>query len=250
MDYSVTINGIPLKAHFSSRSINEIFIPLLQRLTKLQQEKQRRVLMLLAAPPGAGKSTLLSLLEKLSLEREGLTPVQVIGMDGFHRPQEYLLSHFIRHNGKMVSMVQIKGAPITFDLEKLRSRVAEIADGKVCGWPAYDRTIHNPVENAILVDKDIVILEGNYLLLNEDGWKDLSGYADYTVFLRAEEELLRQRLIERHMKTGAEKKAAEDFVDFSDLPNVRLCLENSGKADLTLSIDDTGDYSIFDTGFS
>lgn len=246
MKYSVTINGIPVEAHYSSRSIDEIFIPLLQRLTKLQHEKQRRILMILAAPPGAGKTTLLSFLEKLSSERDGLMPVQVIGMDGFHRRQEYLMSHSVQRDGSMIPMVQIKGAPVTFDLEKLKNRVAEIADGRVCGWPAYDRTLHNPVEDAVLVNKEIVILEGNYLLLDEDGWRDIAGYADYSVFVRAEEELLRERLIERRMKTGVEEKAAVEFVDFSDMPNVRLCLTHSGRADLTLAIDHNGDYDIVD----
>ena len=37
-----------------------------------------------------------------------------------------------------------------------------------------------------------------------------------------------------------ERKAAEAFVDFSDMANVRLCLENSKKADLELEITQDG----------
>ena len=52
MDYKVTINGIPVDAHYSEHAVDEIFVPLLKKLTELQMMKQRRILMLLAAPPG------------------------------------------------------------------------------------------------------------------------------------------------------------------------------------------------------
>ena len=40
-----------------------------------------------------------------------------------------------------------------------------------------------------------------------------------------------------------EEKASAEFMDFSDMPNVRLCLEHSKKADLTLELDRDGDYN-------
>ena len=60
--------------------------------------------------------------------------------------------------------------------------------------------------------------------------------------MSADEDLLRTRLIERRMKTGVAEDAAIRFVDFSDMPNVRLCLEKSLPADLQLAIDAEGDY--------
>ncbi len=242
--HSVMINGIRVDAAYSEQAVNEIFVPLLQRLTELQQEKGRRILVMLAAPPGAGKTTLLSFLEKLSHERKELGNIQVIGMDGFHRRQEYLLSHYVEHDGKQVAMVEIKGAPITFDLEKLTDSVRRVAAGAVCGWPAYDRLLHNPVEDALRVDGQIILLEGNYLLLDEDGWRGLSAYADYTISIAANEAFLRDRLIGRKMKTGADEASAVRFVDFSDMPNARLCLEKTKPADLQLLTDSDGEYRI------
>ena len=87
-----------------------------------------------------------------------------------------------------------------------------------------------------------MLLEGNYLLLDEDGWRGLSAYADYTVSVRADEAMLRRRLIDRRIMTGVEREAATRFVDFSDMPNVRLCLERTMPADVRLSIDADGDY--------
>ena len=237
IEYPVTINGVKVLAQYTQRSVDEIFLPLLNDLSSLQREKGRRILVMLAAPPGSGKSTLLSFLERLSRDT-----IQVIGMDGFHRRQEYLVSHFTERDGKQIPMVKIKGAPVTFDLDLLTAGIKRIAAGETCGWPVYDRMLHNPVEDAILVNGDIVLLEGNYLLLDQDGWRDLSGYADYTISIRADEALLRSRLIDRRIKTGVDESAAIRFVDYSDMPNVRLCLEKTMRADCQLWIDAGGDY--------
>ena len=242
IEHNVLINGIRVNSQYSEQAVNGIFIPLLKRLTQLRQKKGKRILVMLAAPPGAGKTTLLTFLEKLSREREDTEPIQIIGMDGFHRRQEYLLNHYVQRGGKQVAMVEIKGAPVTFDLERLAESVKKVAAGEICGWPVYDRLLHNPVENAICVDGSIILLEGNYLLLDEDGWRDLSAYADYTVSIRAGEEFLRSRLIDRKMKTGVNEEKSVQFVDSSDMPNVRICLEKSKPADLQLTVDADGEY--------
>ncbi|MBR4539440.1 MAG: nucleoside/nucleotide kinase family protein [Clostridia bacterium] len=244
MEYQVAINGIEVKAQYTEQAVNAIFLPLLKELTDRQKQKGKRLLTMMAAPPGAGKSTLAGFLERLSHVRPELGSVQAIGMDGFHRRQEYLLSHDTQRDGKRIPMVEIKGAPVTFDLERLTERVKKIAAGENCGWPVYDRMLHNPVENALQVNSDIVLLEGNYLLLDENGWRDLSSRADYTIFLSADEDMLRTRLIERKIKTGVDEKAAVRFVDFSDMPNVRLCLEKSLPAMLPLRIDAEGDFHL------
>ena len=241
-EHHILINGIEVAARYSDRAVDGIFVPLLEKLTGMQRAAGRRILVLLAAPPGAGKSTLASFLERLSRERAGLCPVQAVGMDGFHRRQEYLLSHTTERDGKTIRMVEVKGAPVTFDLEKLLSAVRRVAAGETCGWPVYDRLLHNPVEDALTVDGEIVLLEGNYLLLDEEGWRDLAAYADYTVSVSAGEELLRDRLIDRKIHTGVAEDAAVRFVDYSDMPNVRLCLAKSVPADLRLRLDDSGDY--------
>ena len=91
----------------------------------------------------------------------------------------------------------------------------------------------------ITVDGDIVLLEGNYLLLDEPGWRELRTYAGYTVLIRADEELLRRRLTDRKAMGMASYDEAEKFVEFSDMRNVRTCLGKSCDAELILRI--TGD---------
>lgn len=138
-------------------------------------------------------------------------------------------------------MVGIKGAPITFDLDKFLGKLEELKANPVCKWPLYDRLLHNPVEDKITVEGDIILLEGNYLLLDTEEWNGLSSFADYTISLTADEDLLRKRLIERRIACGHPKEESADFVDFSDMANVRLCLKHSKKADLMLHVNENGE---------
>ena len=240
MTYETEINGIKSRVRFSEENISGLFLPLLGCLTRLREQKGRRILAFLAAPPGAGKSTLLSFLQELSERTEGCAPLTVIGMDGFHRYQDYLLTHTTVRNGEEIPMVKVKGAPETFDLERLTERVRRAAAGEECGWPEYDRLLHNPREDAVRITGDLVLLEGNYLLLNRPGWKDLRAYADYTIRLEADEEFLRQRLIDRRIRTGVDAEEAARFVDYSDMANVRICLRESAEADQVWRVDADG----------
>ena len=243
IDHKVIINGIEVQASYTEANVSEIFLPLLSDLTDLHKKKGKRILTMLAAPPGAGKSTLLSFLERLSGEHSETEEIQTIGMDGFHRRQEYLISHNTNRDGKEIPMVNVKGSPETFDLEKLTDSIRRISEGEVFGWPMYDRHLHNPVEDAIQVSHDIVILEGNYLLLDLKGWRDLSKYADYTILIRSDEHILKERLIERRKLSGHPAEEAESFVEYSDMYNARLCLEHSKQADLTLQLNPDNSYS-------
>ena len=243
IEHTVSVNGIEVTAAYSERAVNELFIPLLKKLSEMHIIKGSRILAMLAAPPGAGKSTLLSFLEILAHEHQDIDDIQVIGMDGFHRRQEYLKTHYVTRDGRQIPMVDIKGAPVTFDLDKLTERVRNVSEGEICDWPVYDRMLHNPVEDVIRIDGNIVILEGNYLLLDEDGWRELHNYADYTISIRAGEDLLRERLIDRRMKTGVSGEAATRFVDYSDMPNVRLCLKKTMPSDMQLTVDSNGEYT-------
>ena len=234
--FSTEINGLAVDAAYSCDNVENIFLPLLRKWKELQKKEARRIVILLAAPPGAGKTTLAQFLHQLSVSEEGLTPVTVLGMDGFHRRQEYQLSHTVIRNGENVSMVRIKGAPVTFDLESLHARVMRVAAGENCPWPTYNRLLHNPQDNAFIVSGNIVLLEGNYLLLDEDGWREMKDLADDTIRIVADREMLRGRLIARKAASGTSYEEAVAFVDTSDLANVDICLTRSLPANLTLRL--------------
>ena len=246
MYYTLENSGVTTRAHYSRANVNEIFLPLLRRLTVLREQKGSRVLALLAAPPAAGKSTLAALLEALSRSEGGLCPLTAVAMDGFHRRQAWLLSHSFERDGRQVPMVKIKGAPQTFDVEKLLERARRVAAGEDCPWPKYDRKVHDPVEDGRTVTGEIVLLEGNYLLLDADGWRELRGIADYSISVSADPEMLRERLLRRHLAGGKSREDALAIVDGSDMANIRLCLARSARADLRLTLEGDGEYRVLE----
>ena len=243
MIFTLDNSGMVGEAFFADEDIDRVFLPLLRHLTALRREKGRRILAMLAAPPAAGKSTLSEVLGILSRQEPGLYPLSVLSMDGFHRPQEWLRSHTTSLGGRTVPMTKIKGAPQTFDLEALARSVGRVAAGEDCLWPRYDRRLHDPVEGAVRVTGEVVLLEGNYLLLDGEGWREVRAYADYTLFVSADPALLRKRLLKRHMAGGKSPKEAADIIEQSDMANAQLCLRRSVPADLSLYLDDDGRYT-------
>lgn len=241
MNIRLTINGFEDTVHFDDAAISGLFLPILQAISRRQRELGRRMTVFLAAPPGTGKSTLAAFLEQLSRETPGLTPLQALGMDGFHHHQDYILSHTALCCGREVPMRLIKGAPESFDLEKLRQTLSDIRSDSLL-WPLYDRRLHDVVENAIPVQAPIVLVEGNWLLLDEPGWSDLPH--DAGIFIHADPEQLRRRLVERKMRGGTSREEAEAHYLRSDGPNVLRCLSRHLPADWTLTMTGTGAFQL------
>lgn len=231
--YIFDVNGNKISATFDEDNIQNIFIPLLKKWTNLYKEKQRRILVLLAAPPGCGKTTTSLFLEYLSHQIDDVMPIQIVGMDGFHRYQDYLDTHYMIRDNKEILMKEVKGCPETFDVEKFIEKIKEtkVQDAY---WPVYNRALHNPEENQIYVDGSIVLIEGNYLLLNEEPWNQIHLLFDDTLFIEAKEEELKKRLVSRKMMGGTPYHLATDFYIKSDGVNVVRVLNHSLKANTHL----------------
>jgi len=235
--FEFCVNGLTIRAEFSPQDTQNIFIPLLERLAKLQQSAGRRIAVFLAAPPAAGKSTLCCYLEHLSRTVPGLTPVQTVGIDGFHYYQDYLDNHEIERGGRTIPLKTIKGAPETYDVEKLRMLLDSLNEENQF-WPVYDRRVHNPVENVVEIREKILILEGNWLLLDEEPWNMLS--CDYSIFLRSGDESQLERIVQRKMMGGFSEEHARQIVRSNDWPNILRCMNHSRRGDLNLAYNQNG----------
>ena len=233
--FPLVINGFTISADYEQEDMETIFLPLLRKLSEFQKEKKRRLLVFLAAPPAVGKSTLASVLAHLSRVDEQLCEIQDIGLDGFHYPQRYLDSHTMLNDGIRIPLRDVKGCPETFDIKKLTEALRIIRDQDIT-WPVYDRNLHDVFEDQIQISKDILLLEGNWLLLQEEGWKELKQFCDYSIFIQAEEDMLKQRLIERKIQGGLSRSEAIAFYERSDGRNVSRVLQHSMQADLTLRL--------------
>ncbi len=240
-EYILDVNGFKTVAAYDERAVNEIFLPLLRYWTELRRKSGRRIIAFLCAPPGAGKTTLSLLLEQLSHEHDELEDIQSVGLDGFHYRSEYIASHTVTVDGIELPMKRVKGSPETFDVAALTKRL-ELMKTENVMWPIYDRNIHDVSEAAVEVTQSIVLLEGNWLLYTEPSWAELIDYCDDSVFIYAGHELLRERLIERKVRGGLSRAAAEEFYLGSDSKNVDRLLKHHHRARLELTMTGDGEY--------
>ncbi|MBR2774149.1 MAG: nucleoside/nucleotide kinase family protein [Selenomonadaceae bacterium] len=243
LTYKMEVNGLWQEVKFSEAAVEEIFMPFMRELTDLKMTMDRKVIAYLVAPPGAGKSTLAQFLEKLSRERsKEVDPIRALGIDGYHYTAAYMNITTIERDGKQVLMRDVKGAPETFDVDLLVDKIREVRQ-EGTDWNIYDRRIHDVLPDYWSVEDDIILLEGNYLLLKETGWTNVRVLSDYSVFIDAEPELLRERLINRKVAGGKSREEAERFFDFSDSKNIERVLKNSARADETWKLLSDGDFA-------
>lgn len=218
----IEVNGFPVEAISDSALITDSLLPRLASMSP--RPGAARAFAFLAGPPGCGKSTLAELIRNAAADDS--LDLDVIGMDGFHYTNQYLSHHSGTVNGRQVRLSDVKGAPETFDLPALRHRLERCATETV-KWPEYDRRCHDPVDGPKPVRASRVLLEGNWLLLDEPGWSDLHKQASLTIRIDAAPDLLKERLIARKCAGGTSRPDAEKFYHDSDLPNVHCCLEHS-----------------------
>ena len=231
------INGVCVQAHFDDKCVETVLKPLVRRLLGKASRKQGRFLILLAAPSAAGKSTLAAFLEDLSGGK-----IQALGMDGFHRHQEEILRSTVVRNGETIPMVRVKGAPESFDVRKLYNALEALQQGCDIRFPVYDRRLHDVAEDALEITSDVLLIEGNWLLLDELVWRDLP--KDFTIFAEAEEALLKERVIDRRLRTGRTLEEAQTLYEECDGPNIRLCMQNHLNPDVLLVQTADGTYEM------
>ncbi len=239
--YEMTVNGLPQQVRYNEDTVNELFLPLLSELDSLYMSAERRIVVFLAAPPATGKSTLAQFLEYLSKEHHTMARIRALGMDGFHFPADYLETHFTERDGETIPLKSIKGAAETFDVEGLQAKLRAVRR-KETKWPVYDRNIHDVIPESDTVEADVILVEGNWLLLKDSRWTNIRIMADYSVFIEAAPEFLRERLIERKIQGGLPQEEAESFYENSDHQNVMRVLQESAEADQIWVMQEDGDF--------
>ena len=184
----------------------------------------RRTLLGITGAPGAGKSTIAGRLA------DAVAKSVVVPMDGFHLPTADLLR---------LGRVDRRGAPDTFDadgfvglLETLRSAAGDIEA------PGFDRSIEEPVPGAVSVPATtrLVIVEGNYLLLDTLPWSRAAGFLDAVWFIQSPERIRVERLAARFIAYGMPPAAARERVEHgSDARNAELVAASMHRADLIIA---------------
>jgi pantothenate kinase len=186
----------------------------------------RRTLLGITGPPGAGKSTLAE-----ALITELGDAAALVGMDGFHLAQAELVRR---------QREERKGAPDTFDsfgyaalLQRLRAAVEPVVYA-----PLFRRDLEEPIAGGVPVARDVplVITEGNYLLLEGDGWPEARRQLDEVWYLDLPDDVRLRRLIRRHEEFGKDPDAAHAWATGTDQHNAELVAAGRGRADLVIRL--------------
>jgi pantothenate kinase len=190
-------------------------------------QNKARFIVAIAGPPGAGKSTLADQLGQAIRDRG--ESAEVLPMDGFHMDNGVL-----RQKGLLTR----KGAPETFDVRGFIDVVRAVGAAEVeVLVPVFDRSRELAVAAARTIPPTtrFILVEGNYLLLDQAPWSSLYPCFDLTIAIHPGLQVLHDRLMERWRSYGFDEDAALAKTEHNDMRNAHYILQNSRPADILLS---------------
>lgn len=225
--------------------MNEIYHNLAQRavqaLLRLEANTETpspRLLIALAGAPGAGKTTTAAAVTRIVnsnlLPAPDSRSMVGVSMDGFHYPRAVL-----DQMPDPAKAHEKRGAPFTFDAEACVAFVKSCRDtSRELQAPSFDHAVKDPVEGGTIIPPitRIVLIEGNYLLSNEEPWKQIGEFVDEKWFIDVRVELARERVAARHVASGItpDREGALWRVDNIDLPNGDYIKEHLVPPDVTV----------------
>ncbi|CDF97838.1 type I pantothenate kinase [Avibacterium paragallinarum] len=206
----------PLLGFNEELSLNEvstIYLPLTRLINYYIEENLRRQTVLkrflsqdtqktpyiisIAGSVAVGKSTSARILQSLLANWPQVRRVDLITTDGFLYPLEKL---------KAKNILDKKGFPISYDTQRLIHFLADIKSGKRnVKAPIYSHLTYDIVRDKFdIVDQpDILILEGLNVLQQSNNHTNqvfVSDFVDFSIFVDAEEILLKKWYIHRFLK--------------------------------------------------
>jgi len=192
-------------------AVEDIVVQIYNELMSVDRTNER-LLVAISGAPGSGKSTLSQALSSKLNKSEHVAAV--IPMDGYHLDDSLL---------EDLGLLKRKGSPETFDFVGFKHLLLRVKNEDEVVYPVFDREREISISGAGILKKNIriVIVEGNYLLFDEEPWTCLSKLWDYSVFLDVELTVLEQRLIDRWINHGFSRAEAKQKALGNDIQNAK-----------------------------
>lgn len=181
----------------------------------------------IAGEPGAGAATLAW---RYAEDRKKLltfvqTNAVVCSMSGFLLSDERL---------EAKGMLTRKGQIETYDGEAFAAAVARLRDREAFWWPSYSSELNAPVEKGIHINGDELyyIVEGTYLLANQEPWLQTAAAMDIRVFAEISDVGLTNRLRRQYKKGWRNYCEILEWIETVDLPNAKVARSGMKQADI------------------
>lgn len=215
----------------SAREVLELSVPHDVGLLREQIETYRteaggeRVMIGVVGEPGAGKSTFAAEIVRIMDGDAVLVP-----MDGFHLSNRVL---------ERLGSKDRKGAPDTFDrhgfvhlVRRLRQQSEDVVYA-----PEFLREFDEAIAGAITVHRStpVVVIEGNYLLLDESPWDEARACLDAVWYIDLDSDVRLARLTERHKAYGRAQQDAWRWAREQDEGNARIIRRTRDRAHLVIA---------------
>ncbi len=227
---SLQITEQVVDVSFLNEKQRQFYINLLEEIIALyENNNNQRMIIGFAGVSGSGKSVVVELLSNLASQVNLPFAVTTVGIDAYSFTNDYLLTH--EDDG--VALKEYKGRYDTYDVEKLVRDLSAFSSGENISLPLYSRRIHDPVENVTVIStqQNLLLVEGLWLLYEENGWDEVRERLDYCYFIDSKKEDARDLTIKRHIQGGRSKEDATVYYDSVDATNYELVSETKEKAD-------------------
>jgi len=151
-------------------------------------------------------------------------------MDGFHLDNSLLTER---------GLLSRKGAPETFDVAGFIHLIRRLKTEDDVVFPRFDRSLDMSIAGAGIIrpETTTILVEGNYLMLDQPIWRDLRQIWDLSVGIDVSLQVLEQRLLQRWVDHGYTPQDAQAKAEGNDLPNAKLVLENAYPCDIVIAQD-------------
>lgn len=154
-------------------------------------------------------------------------------ISGYHYPLDYLKTF-----PDADDFLYRRGAPDTFDPRALLRDLDRVKNGDedVIKLPAFDHAKADPEPDTHIFDRNhhkIVLCEGLYLLHDQDGWEDIAGMFDYTIFMNSDLDICIERVkIRNQCIPGYTPEEIEERCEKVDRVNAMTVLRSKTRADV------------------
>ena len=216
--------------------MQDVYEYLADRAHARVQSSGSRVLIGIVGCPGSGKSTTSKAVAS-ALNARGVE-TSVLPMDGYH-----YYRHELEQFADPVEAFKRRGAPFTFNARKFVDKIREVSVLSTTPGvaplkaPSFDHALKDPKEDDIIIlpSSQVILVEGNYLLLEEAPWSELPDLLDESWFIACNLDEAMARVQARQVNdVGLSVAESQIRIDTNDRPNAELVDQSRARASLVV----------------